>query len=328
MQIPVDWLLKGPPYVQYRARIDLLEENETAPEVQSTRASMVEQPEILERIYSLDDWPGKVLSSHRSAGQSFHTLNFLTDLGLRISDPGMQQLAEKIHEKASPEGPFRIAMNIGPGHGGTGEDTAGWALCDAPNLIYALARLGLADDPHVTKAGEYLISLVKEFGWPCAVSKELGDFRGPGPKTAPCPYANLAMLKMLSTRPDWRNLPAAATGIKTILHLWEARRDEHPFIFYMGTDFCKLKAPLIWYDILHVLDVLSLYPAAIQSNAFKEMLSVVTQKATEDGIFMAESVYVPYKNWDFGQKKTPSRWITLLVYRILARTEKQDRGGN
>jgi hypothetical protein len=28
-------------------------------------------------------------------------------------------------------------------------------------------------------------------------------------------------------------------------------------MFFMGTDFRKLKAPFVWYDILHVLDVLS-----------------------------------------------------------------------
>jgi hypothetical protein len=325
MQVPVDWLMNGPPYVQYRTRIDLLGENETNPVVQSARNSMFEQPEIFERIHSLDDWPGKVLSSHKSAGQSFHTLNFLTDLGLRIADPGMKLVAEKILANATMEGPFSIAMNIGPGHGGSGEDTAGWALCDAPNLVYALFRLGLGDDPRVIKAANYLTGLIKDFGWPCAVSKELGNFRGPGPKTAPCPYANLAMLKMLSTRQDWRNLPAAATGIQTILHLWEARRDEHPFIFYMGTDFCKLKAPLIWYDILHVLDVLSHYPVAIQGSTFKEMLDVVMQKASAEGTFMAESIYVPYKDWDFGQKKTPSRWITLMIHRILARAENNGK---
>lgn len=321
MRPPVDWLMSGPPYIQYRTRLDLLGETENTPAVRDARKTMLNMPEILELAASLQDWPGKVLSSHKSASQSFHTLNFLTDLGLRGSDPGMKSVAEKILAQASPEGPFRIPMNIGEGYGGTGKDTGAWALCDAPNQVYALTQLGYGDDPRVAKAVDYLSGLVKEYGWPCVVSQELGNFRGPGPKTAPCPYANLAMLKMLSTRQEWRNLAAAETGVQTTLHLWEARREEHPFIFYMGTDFCKLKAPLIWYDILHVLDVLSRYPAAVHSSPFKEMLDIVTNKAAADGTFIAESVYLPYKAWDFGQKKLPSRWITLLVYRILTRVE-------
>jgi hypothetical protein len=322
MQPPIDWLLDGPAFILYRTRIDLLGEDPFNPAVQSAREAMLQQSEIRERINSLQDWPGKVLSSHKSASQSFHTLNFLTDLGLRIDDDGMSQIAEKILAQASPEGPFRIPMNIGEGHGGTGQDTAGWALCDAPNLVYALIQLGLGNDPRVINAAEYLTSLVRDNGWPCAVSKELGSFHGPGPKSSPCPYANLVMLKMLSTKPEWIDHPAAVTGIETILRLWKNRQDEHPFIFYMGTDFCKLKAPLIWYDILHVLDVLSRYPKAIQSDGYKEMLEIVKSKMTGDGVFVPESVYLPYKTWDFGQKKLASRWITLLIYRILARTEK------
>ena len=326
MPIPVDWLMQGPAYIQYRTRLDLLGEGETSPAVRSARLAMLDQPEIRELVDSLSDWPGKVLSSHKSASQSFHTLNFLTDLGLRYDDPGMAQVAEKILAQASPEGPFRLPMNIGPGHGGTGQDTAGWALCDAPNQVYALTRLGLGDDARVEKAAGFLVNLVREKGWPCAVSKELGTFHGPGPKNAPCPYANLAILKMLALKKEWRGTPAASTGIQTIVHLWEARRDEHPFIFYMGTDFCKLKAPLIWYDILHVLDVLSQYPEAVTSPAFSEILDIVTAKATVAGTFIPEAIYMPYKNWDFGQKKEPSRWVTLLVHRILARYEKSKAG--
>ncbi|BCY16534.1 hypothetical protein hrd7_03830 [Leptolinea sp. HRD-7] len=326
MDAPIKWLLSGKGYIQYRTRVDLLGEDETTPDVVQARRSMLSQPEILELIQSLHDWPGKVLSSHKSANQSFHTLNFLSDIGLKTTDPGMEEVVERIFSQASEEGPFRLPMNIGTDHGGTGQDTAGWALCDAPNQVYALARLGLGDDPRVEKAANYLISLVRDNGWPCAVSRELGSFRGPGSKNAPCPYANLAMLKMLSTRKEWRDHSAASIGIQTILHLWEARRDEHPFIFYMGTDFCKLKAPLIWYDILHVLDVLSHFPQAVTTPAFAEMLGVVTAKATVDGTFIPEAIYMPYKKWDFGQKKEPSRWITLLVHRILLRVENLKAG--
>jgi len=32
--------------------------------------------------------------------------------------------------------------------------------------------------------------------------------------------------------------------------LWEKRREQKHYLFAMGTDFNKLKAPLIWFDIL------------------------------------------------------------------------------
>lgn len=322
MDLPIDWLLDvdGPAYVRYRTRVDLLGESETDAEVLSARQAMLEQPDVIRLVRSLENWPGQALSSHKSASQSFHTLNFLSDLGLKLSDPGMKPVVDKIFKLASAQGPFSLGMNISAAHGGNGKDISAWALCDAPNQIYALIRLGLQEDPQVQKALAYLVNLVKDFGWPCAASPELGNFRGPGRKDDPCPYANLVMLKTMALLPEYRDHPAANTGLKTILSLWEGRREKHPFIFYMGNDFCKLKAPLIWYDILHVMDVLSQFPQVRNEAGYIDMLDIIRSKSTPDGFYTPESVYLPYKNWDFGQKKVPSKWLTFLVYRIFKRS--------
>ena len=319
MNIPIDWLLEGPSYIQYRTRRDLLGQSENDPEVISARKAMLLQPAIKALQTSLQDWPGKILNSHKSANQAFHTLNFLADLGVKSGDPGMDEIIIKTLSDASLEGPFRLLMNIGTAYGGSGKDTGGWALCDAPNLVYALMNFGLAENGQVKLALNHLLSLVKEFGWPCAVSPELGSFRGPGRKIDPCPYANLVMLKVLSLSQEGRTHQAARIGIETLLSLWQNRREMHPYIFYMGTDFCKLKAPLIWYDILHVLDVLSCFPGVSQDTRFQDMLEIGVDKMTSEGTFIPESIYNLYKEWDFGQKKQPSRWITLLMHRILLR---------
>lgn len=318
---PIQWLLEGPAYIQYRTRVDLLQQPENDPDVQASRLAMIRQPEVIRLVESIQNWPGKPLSSHKSASQPFHTLNFLTDLGLKHTDAGMQVVCDRVMDSASLEGPFRLPINIGLSRGGTGQDTAGWALCDAPNLVYALVKLGYGNHPSVQKAIAYLLSIVQDFGWPCVVSKELGSFHGPGRRDDPCPYANLVMLKVIGLFPDLHNHPAAVTGIRILLQLWHNRRELHPYIFYMGTDFCKLKAPLIWYDILHVMDVLSVFEQAKQERDYLDMLSIITSKARPDGGFMPESIYLPYKAWDFGQKKQPSRWLTLLIYRIMSRSD-------
>ena len=71
-------------------------------------------------------------------------------------------------------------------------------------------------------------------------------------------------------------------------------------------DFSKIKAPLIWYDILHVLDILSYFKWARKDKRFKDMLSVVESKADDDGRYVSESVWTAWKDWDFSQKKVPS----------------------
>jgi hypothetical protein len=276
---------------------------------------MLADTQVMAIVTELRRWPEAALSSHKSAGHLLHKLVFLADLGLKVDDPGMGVVIECILEHRSKEGPFQVLTNTPRHFGGSGLDEWAWALCDAPLLAYALIKLGLGGHPAVRAAVEYLEGLVRDNGWPCAVSKELGGFRGPGRKEDSCPYATLAMLKALSQSPEGRGSPASRVGVESLLALWRESAKRHPYIFYMGTDFRKLKAPLIWYDILHVVDVLTRFPWLRNDPCLQEMVEVVRAKADAQGRFTAESVWTAWKNWEFGQKREPSRWVTLLARR-------------
>lgn len=103
---------------------------------------------------------------------------------------------------------------------------------------------------------------------------------------APCPFAALIMLELLA-----------------------ALREEAP------------EDPGLWYDILHAADVLSRFPKARKDPRFRDLIAVLLSKARPDGTFVPESVYLPYKAWDFGQKKEPSEWIKFAVERIQFRLQ-------
>lgn len=321
MNAPIDWLLEGEPWIEYRTRIDLLGQSSQDPQVKSARQAMLVNDQVRNLVKELSSWPWKVISSHKSAGQPFHKLTFLADLGLTASDPGVDIIAARILEHQSDEGPFQLQANIPTHFGGTGEDQWAWALCDAPLIVYALAKFGLGNEPPVKAATEYLAGLIRDNGWPCAVSKELGKFRGPGRKEDPCPFANLAMLKALSVIEEWRESPACHTGAETLLSLWSESTTQHPYIFYMGTDFRKLKVPFVWYDILHVLDVLSRFPWLKKDARLLDMLEILKGKTDQQGRFTNESIWTAWKGWEFGQKKEPSRWLTLLTWRVIGRVE-------
>jgi len=282
---------------------------------------MLADPQVRGLVDGLADWPGAVVASHKSAGQPFHRLTFLADLGVRADDPGASAIVDAVRAHQSEEGPYQLPTNVPQRYGGSGVDTWAWALCDAPLLVYGLATMGLRDDPGVRRAIAHLVGLVRENGWPCVVSKELGSFRGPGAKADPCPFATLAMLKALSAFDDLRDSDASRTRAETLLGLWSASRERHPYLFYMGTDFRKLKAPFVWYDLLHVLDVLSRFSCLATDARLGDMIDTLKEKADDRGCFIAESVWTPWKTWEFGQKKEPSRWITLLAWRILGRVE-------
>jgi hypothetical protein len=321
VDVPVDWLLEGEPFVEYRTRLDLLAQSEDDEAVRAARRGMLADLRVASLIDELSGWPGTVLSSHKSSSQPFHKLTFLADLGVRAEDPGMTAVVAAILRRQSDEGPFQLPMNIPQHYGGSGTDVWAWALCDAPLIVYALAKMGLASDPRVRAAVTHLVGLVRENGWPCAVSKELGGFRGPGRKDDACPFATLVMLKALTQFDDLRDERACHVGAETILSLWSESRSRHPYMFYMGTDFRKLKAPLVWYDLLHVLDVLSQFPWLATDARLMDMASTLKQKADPHGRFGAESIWTPWKAWEFGQKKEPSRWITMLAWRIIGRVD-------
>jgi len=250
-----------------------------------------------------------------------HKLNFAADLGLRAGDPVMDVVIEQVMAHPAPEGPFALLSNYPTVFGGSGKDEWLWALCDAPNLVYALVKFGVGDHPLVAKAVDHLASLARQNGFPCAASPLLGRFRGPGKKDDPCPYANLVMLKLLGQTDQWRASEAAAAGVDAILFLWQQRAERAAYLFKMGTDFCKLKAPLVWYDLLHVLDVLSLFPSWKDDPRLRDMLQILTTKADADGRFTPESIWTTWKDWEFGQKKAPSYFITLVAHRIIQRME-------
>jgi len=290
-------------------------------QVISARNSLFANTQIRRLLEELSEWPGTVISSHKSAGQPFHKLTFIADLGFQANDPGVDIIIKRILAHRSEEGPFQLPVKIPKHFGGTGQEEWAWALCDAPLIVYALAKLGLGNKAEVKAASKHLAELIRENGWPCAVSKELGKFRGPGRKDDPCPFANLAMLKALSEIEEYRDSSACHGGTEAILTLWKESSTRRPYMFYMGTDFRKLKVPFVWYDILHVLDVLSRFTWVRDDERFLDMLEILKGKADQKGRFSLESIWTAWKDWEFGQKKEPSRWLTLLAWRIIKRVE-------
>lgn len=324
MDTIIPWLLEGPAWVEYRTRRDLLDQTELDPEVRKTRAAMLDDPQVKSLLKELAEWPGEVLASHKSAGLLMHKLVFVADLGLKVGDPGVKKIIERIFKYQSTDGPFQMPMNISESYGGSGQDMGGWALCDAPVTLYGLLKLGMGEDARVKKSAEYLMNLVRDNGWPCAVSPVLGKWRGPGRKGDPCPYANLVMLKALA-QTQWRDSPATRAGAETALKLWAESQEQHPYMFYMGTDFRKMKAPFIWYDLLHLLEVLTQFPWLKGDARLKDMIQTLRSKADGQGRYTPGSIWKAWSGWDFGQKKAPSRGLTLFAQCIQKRYDGMTR---
>jgi hypothetical protein len=319
----IEWLLAcDEPWTRYRTMVDLLHRKESEAGVQNARAEMLRHPKVVGLVKAASRWPGGALRRHNDAAHPLYALSTLTDLGLTKGDRGMAGPVKRILAHPSSEGAFESLLNIAKAFGGTGDDQWSWVACDAPTLLYVLLAMGERGEARVRRAVDHLIGLVEEKGWGCRCAPELGSFRGPGRKGDPCPIANVVALKALSLVHGGRAAQAAQRGAEALLSHWENSKETKFYMFGIGSDFRKLKYPFIWYDLLHVTEVLSRFARVHRDRRFLEMMGAIEAQADEHGRFTPGSMYLAWKGWSFADKKQPSPWLTFLVLRIRARLER------
>ena len=317
----IQWLLDSDePWTRYRTLVDLLDRADEDPDVQAARAELLAHPQVQGLITEAAAWPGYALKRHNDAKHTIYRLSTLADFGVQASDPGMAPVVEAVMAHQSPEGAFQTLVTVAKGYGGTGADMWAWMLCDAPTLLYGLLAMGLGEDERVQRAIHHLVRLVEENGWRCSVAPEFGGkFRGPGRKVDPCPIVNVYGLKALSQVPELLDSSGAHTGAEMLLWHWEHQGQRKLYMFGIGTDFRKLKYPFVWYDLLHVVDVLSRFPFTRADPRLGEMVKAITTQADEKGRYTANSMYRAWKGWSFADKKNPSPWLTFLILRAIKR---------
>jgi len=180
-------------------------------------------------------------------------------------------------------------------------------------------------DARVQKAVAHLQQQVETYGWRCSAAPELGNFKGPGRRADACPIANVYALKVQSLREEWAHSAASRCGTEALLWHWAQQGERKLLLFGIGTDFRKLKYPFVWYDILHIVDVLSRFPQTHTDPRFQEMVATLVAQADEHGRYAATSLYRAWQGWSFADKKRASPWLTLLVKRIAKRIAPAQR---
>jgi len=264
-----------------------------------------------------------LVSNHKNPALPAQKLLFLLDLGFGTEVPEIHTAVGEILKHQDENGVYQSLANFPVHFGGTGRDTFTWCLCDAPWLLLALIRAGVEYERYIKKGVDHLASLCRDNGFPCAVSREAGKFRGPGRKDDCCPYATLIMAELLAAVPEYRESAQAKTAAETLMYLWAHSYEQHPYMFFTGRDFRKLKAPSGWYDVVSVAGVLSRFPFVYGDPRFQEMIGLIKSKQDADGFFTPESIYTKLKGWDFAQKKEPSPYLTYLCLRIFDRLETE-----
>jgi hypothetical protein len=316
----IEWLLASrEPWTRYRTLVDLLDRPEDSQEVKAARSEMLIHPQVKGLLEEAATWPGFALKRHNDAKHPIYALSTLADFGVKASDPGVSPVTEAVMAHQSQEGAFQTKLRLYKRFGGIDGERWTWMACDAPTLLYALLSFGLSGDERVRRSVDHLVGLVEDNGWRCTAAAELGAFKGPGKREDPCPIANVYALKALSLVPELLDSRATRAGAEMLLWHWGPQCERKIFLFGIGTFYRRLKYPFVWYDILHVVDVLSRFPFVHDDPRLEDLVTTITGQADEQGRYAAASMYRAWKGWSFADKKAPSPWLTFLVLRIQRR---------
>ena len=329
----IQWIVEsGDPWVRYKAMQDLMGISES--ELVFLKKEILNEPRIQSLIQKIEevDWRNPPWSYLRDAKMPVHVLSVLTDFGISVADlPVLREIFDDILSVVTEQGEVRYAPYIK------------YPLtCLSSTLLFPVIRGGLKEDERVRKAVNiYLSSGHFSLGWKCLTQEFTGEIffreavnsdyrlrrkesflKSMIKKNIMCPLTTLNILKVLLEYPEYHSHAHIAAAVNGILRLWETR--ERPYGFGIGTSFGKLKYPFIWYDVLKMAYILSHFEFVWNDSRFINMLNFIFQKKDEYGRFYAESVYIAWKDFDFGVKNKPSPWITYIVYYILSKNPNTD----
>lgn len=310
--MPVDWLLSGAPFVKYRTMIDLLDLPENDEQVQAARKAVLRHrpiQAILSRQNKDGYWgaPSDIHAWWPRKDTTFWLLGMLADFGLRKDTQRIAAACEYVFSTQHAEGGFGWGVPTTP------------AECFTGILAEALAKHGYCHDSRLAKAHRWLLSRQRSDGgfW----CKNTGQPGGPREYEPSCAFASLCVLSALVQLPTHRQDDAVVKTAQFLLECW-VKRGKVKYAGHdsqIGTGWEKLKYPYTDYRILKYVDAISRVPLARSDPRSLEVLDVLLTKRDGDGRFTPESVSKAYSEFDFGQKKLPSRWLTVLAYAAVKR---------
>jgi hypothetical protein len=277
---------------------------------------MLAHPLVAELIARLDTWPTAPLSKAYDPKDAIWALSVLADFELRRDDPRIAAIAERLFAAQAANGGFL--------HGGF-DHTKSWHerpyICIDHVQTYAAARFGYVGDERLERAYQHILTRQRLDGGFHPNDKSLpGHERQHEPS---CPFGTVNVLRALVAHPRHQHGDAACAAAEYVLSCWERRAEPYrPVGFGIGTTWDKLQYPFVQYQRLKTLDTLSQVPGLARDLRYQEMIADLGAKRREDGWWWAEGVNKPYASFDFGQKKGPSAWITLLALRILSRSSQ------
>lgn len=310
--IDIDWLLDGESFVKYRTLIDLLGKEENDKEVIAIKKAIVKH-RLIKQIFDRQNKDGywgtlkDIYTWWPKKDTTFYLLGILADFGFKRENKKIAKACEYVFSTQHPSGGFGVAPPHIPYD------------CFTGILTESLSKLGYNDDFRLKKAYDWLTKRQRlDGGFWCKNTGQPKRLRENEPS---CAFSTLCVLSALAGDPEYKNSKITKRVVEFLFKCWDNRGK----IKYTGHDsqigrgWEKLKYPFTDYRILKYLDTITQFDFALNDKRMEKMVDLLISKRDKDGHFYAESIHKVYSDFDFGQKKQPSRWITLFVYRIVKR---------
>jgi len=319
----VSWLLDGDdPSVRYLTLTNLLGVPPDDPDVVAARAAIMTEgavPRIL--AAQLDDghWEGRDRFYTAKYRGTVWQLVILAELVADGADPRVRAACEAILSDSQDResGAFSTARAKRDG-GGLHRQVI---PCLTGNMVWSLVRLGMADDPRVQRAVDWI-----------ATYQRFDDGDGDAPTGWPyepyeicwgrhtCHMGVVKALKALAAIPADRRSPEVertlADGAEFLLRHHVHKRS-HDLTQDSKPGWRRFGFPLMYQtDVLEILGILT--SLGYRDERMAEALDLVAGKADAGGRWRLASTFNDRFVVPIETKGEPSRWVTLRALQVLS----------
>lgn len=316
---PIPWLLSSNPWTKYASMVNLLNISPASLEAKEAKKNLLEHPLVIEQIKETGQWLTKAATRNSNANISYFKLRMLSDFGLNIHDAGIEQIIKKaishnIEDMFAVRGRTPDMQKQGKEYIPSDPYANIWHVspCNSPVITYSLLALEYTGDEVINAVKALQEKWVTPQGWFCHFFFVESQYKK---LQAGCPMAGIMALDVFSLIPELKESKYAQNAFEPILF----HRDYGKTLYYFGRSkkFWTMKYPFVWYNALYLADVLTRFDFLKGNELVENLVDWIESSQDNNGRFTATSVFLPYKEWDFNNKKEPSPWITYLCCKIL-----------
>jgi hypothetical protein len=334
----IRWLLdEENPSVRYFALTDLLHKTEQSRDVCDAKRAL-HQSTLVKRILSKQKrggfWEDRDNPYNPKYRASYWTLMLLAQLGVDQTDPQVKKACEFIFRFQHRDGGFssetektaRRVFTWRRQRGKAVPPRAEWVrsyiregqlTCLTGNVLTALMRMGYRPQDRVQKALAWLARVQNaDGGWLCPywrahVNDTHGCFYG-----TICPLEAFSMVRLRDRTKAMKQ--AIERGLEFLLMHRLYKADHHKFRV-IKKSWCAFGFPYFYgYDILRGLDVVTRL-GCVDDARLSDAVNVLVSKRKNGGTWVLDKSPTGRMYVNLEPKSKPSKWITLIALRTLAR---------